>query len=83
MKMPARYLSIFPPLYDQRVRIRAMIDGCEQSMLYIQQWADEQGWSPDFKKVEMKNQETDIFKLLEPYIQQPSEECNTRFDVEY
>ena len=83
MKMPAQYLSIFPPLYDQRVRIRATIDRCEESMLYIQQWADEQGWRPDFKKVEMKNQETDIFKLLEPYIRRPSEECNTRFNVEY
>ena len=84
MKMPARYLfSIFPPLYNQRVRIRMMIDGCEESMLYIQQWAAERGWRPDFKKVEMENQETNIFKLLEPYIRQPSEQCNTRFDVEY
>jgi hypothetical protein len=91
MQQPARYLADFPPLYDQRMRIRTMIDRCEESMLYIQQWVAQQGWNLDFQDIEILSpKDNTVFKLLEPYIQpSPAQTADveqkkiSEFEVEY
>jgi hypothetical protein len=87
MQLPARYLAGFPLLYDQRIRIRSIIDRCEQAMVYMKCWADQQGWKLDFQAIEMQSHENNIFNLLEPYIQADNSKTNmergVEFEVEY
>jgi hypothetical protein len=92
MEQPSQYLSDFPLLYDHRMGIRTMIDRCEESMLYIKQWMDQQGWGLDLRAIQIQHPEADnIFQLLEPYIQPSPSQSEvdkeqrkvTEFEVEY
>jgi hypothetical protein len=53
--------------------IRSIIDRCEDSLVYVKEWAERRGWMVDVQAIERQRRENlpanKIFSMLEPYIQ--------------
>jgi hypothetical protein len=94
MQLRPHYLAE-SPLYDHRVRIRSIIDRCEDSLVYIKEWAEQKGWTVDVQAVERQRRESppanQIFSVLEPYFhpqnstnaEQKTEKEGIEIEVEY